>query len=198
LRLCFGKQQLIVRRINYAVKGGGTGYTLQIVTFKSTFIDVRSDSSTEFEFHVAFGARNNLRAVDQRDFARWKTGHGTHSDHNSYPIVQSFQWNWTPVFVQIVKHHRLVVEPKMPADRAMERCVKIMLLEVTSRILTWLTLAQNRRCSERQRGGRHRMSKKTKLVRKTAKKAKKAAKKARKEDEKVDTSSVPLKSPFST
>jgi hypothetical protein len=40
------------------------------------------------------------------------------------------------VFVQIVKHHRLVVEPKMPADRAMERCVKIMLLEVTSRILT--------------------------------------------------------------
>jgi hypothetical protein len=42
------------------------------------------------------------------------------------------------------------------------------------------------------------MSKKTKLVRKTAKKAKKAAKKARKEDEKVDTSSVPLKSPFST
>jgi hypothetical protein len=30
----------------------------------------------------------------------------------------------TAVFVQIVKHHRLVVEPKMPADRAMERCVK--------------------------------------------------------------------------
>jgi len=42
------------------------------------------------------------------------------------------------------------------------------------------------------------MSKKTKELRKTAKKAKKAAKKARKDDEKVDTSSVPLKSPFST
>jgi hypothetical protein len=42
------------------------------------------------------------------------------------------------------------------------------------------------------------MSKKTKDLRKTAKKAKKAAKKARKEDEKVDTSSVPPKSPFST
>ena len=42
------------------------------------------------------------------------------------------------------------------------------------------------------------MSKKTKDVRKTAKKAKKAAKKVRKEDEKVDTSSVPPKSPFST
>jgi len=47
-------------------------------------------------------------------------------------------------------------------------------------------------------GGLGRMSKKSKAVRKTAKKAKKAAKKARKEDEKVDTSSVPLKSPFST
>ena len=42
------------------------------------------------------------------------------------------------------------------------------------------------------------MSKKTKEVRKAAKKTKKAAKKARKEDEKVDTSSVPPKSPFST
>jgi hypothetical protein len=42
------------------------------------------------------------------------------------------------------------------------------------------------------------MSKKTKEVRKTVKKAKKAAKKARKEAEKVDTSSVPLNSPFST
>jgi len=42
------------------------------------------------------------------------------------------------------------------------------------------------------------MSKKTKELRKTVKKAKKAAKKVRKEDEKVDTSSVPLKSPFST
>ena len=41
------------------------------------------------------------------------------------------------------------------------------------------------------------ISKKTKELRKTVKKAKKAAKKARKEDEKVDTSSVPLKSPFS-
>jgi len=47
-------------------------------------------------------------------------------------------------------------------------------------------------------GGPRRMSKKTKEVRKAPKKAKKAAKKARKEDEKVDTSSVPLKSPFST
>jgi hypothetical protein len=42
------------------------------------------------------------------------------------------------------------------------------------------------------------MSKKTKEVRRAPKKAKKAAKKARKEDEKVDTSSVPPKSPFST
>jgi hypothetical protein len=42
------------------------------------------------------------------------------------------------------------------------------------------------------------MSKKTKEVRKAAKKAKKAAKKARKDDDKVDTSSVPPKSPFST
>ena len=42
------------------------------------------------------------------------------------------------------------------------------------------------------------MSKITKGLRKEAKKAKKAAKKARKEDAKVDTSSVPPKSPFST
>jgi hypothetical protein len=42
------------------------------------------------------------------------------------------------------------------------------------------------------------MSKKTKEVRQAPKKAKKAAKKARKEGEKVDTSSVPPKSPFST
>ena len=42
------------------------------------------------------------------------------------------------------------------------------------------------------------MAKKTKQVRKTAKKAKKAAKKARKDDDKVDTSSVATKSPFST
>jgi hypothetical protein len=47
-------------------------------------------------------------------------------------------------------------------------------------------------------GGPRRMSKKTKEVRQAPKKAKKAAKKARKEDEKVDTSSVPPKSPFST
>jgi hypothetical protein len=47
-------------------------------------------------------------------------------------------------------------------------------------------------------GGTHLMSKKTKEMRKTAKNAKKAAKKAQKEDEKVDTSSVPLKTPFST
>jgi hypothetical protein len=42
------------------------------------------------------------------------------------------------------------------------------------------------------------MSKITKGLRKEAKKAKEAAKKARKEDAKVDTSSVPLKSPFSS
>jgi hypothetical protein len=41
------------------------------------------------------------------------------------------------------------------------------------------------------------MSKKTKGLRKEAKKEKKAVKKARKEDKKIDTSSVPLKSPFS-
>jgi hypothetical protein len=46
--------------------------------------------------------------------------------------------------------------------------------------------------------GAHWMSKKTKEVRKAAKKAKKTAKKARKDDDKVDTSSVPPKSPFST
>jgi hypothetical protein len=40
------------------------------------------------------------------------------------------------------------------------------------------------------------MSKKTKGLRKQAKKEKKAVKKARKEDKKVDTSSVPPKSPF--
>ena len=45
---------------------------------------------------------------------------------------------------------------------------------------------------------RHRMSKITKGLRKQAKKEKKAVKKARKEDKKVDTSSVPLKSPFAT
>jgi hypothetical protein len=44
----------------------------------------------------------------------------------------------------------------------------------------------------------HRMSKKTKEVRKRAKEAKKAVKKAKKGDERVDTSSVPPKSPFST
>ena len=38
----------------------------------------------------------------------------------------------------------------------------------------------------------------TKGLRKQAKKEKKAVKKARKEDRKVDTSSVPLKSPFAT
>jgi hypothetical protein len=42
------------------------------------------------------------------------------------------------------------------------------------------------------------MSKKTKGLRKEAKKEKKAVKRARKEDKKVDTSSVPLKAPFST
>ena len=42
------------------------------------------------------------------------------------------------------------------------------------------------------------MSKKTKGLRKEAKKEKKAVKKARKEDKRVDTSSVPPKSPFST
>ena len=42
------------------------------------------------------------------------------------------------------------------------------------------------------------MSKKTKAVRKTIKKAKKVAKKARKDDDKVDTSSVQPKPPFST
>ena len=42
------------------------------------------------------------------------------------------------------------------------------------------------------------MSKKTKGLRKQAKKEKKAVKKARKEDKKVDTSSVPPKSPFAT
>ena len=42
------------------------------------------------------------------------------------------------------------------------------------------------------------MSKKTKGLRKEAKKEKKAVKRARKEDKKVDTSSVPLKSPFAT
>ena len=42
------------------------------------------------------------------------------------------------------------------------------------------------------------MSKKTKGLRKLAKKEKMAVKKARKEDKKVDTSSVPLKSPFAT
>jgi hypothetical protein len=47
-------------------------------------------------------------------------------------------------------------------------------------------------------GGAHRMSKKTKGLRKQAKKEKKAVKKASKEDKKVDTSSVPLKSPFAT
>ncbi|HXO04310.1 MAG TPA: hypothetical protein VN884_01630 [Candidatus Sulfotelmatobacter sp.] len=40
------------------------------------------------------------------------------------------------------------------------------------------------------------MSKKTKGLRKQAKKEKKAVKKATKEDKKVDTSSVPPKSPF--
>jgi hypothetical protein len=47
-------------------------------------------------------------------------------------------------------------------------------------------------------GGPRRMSKKTKEVRRTAKKAKKAAKKITKDDQKVDTSSVPPKAPFST
>jgi hypothetical protein len=42
------------------------------------------------------------------------------------------------------------------------------------------------------------MSKITKGLRKQAKKERKAVKKARKEDKKVDTSSVPLKSPFAT
>ena len=42
------------------------------------------------------------------------------------------------------------------------------------------------------------MSKITKGLRKEAEKAKKAAKKARKEDAKVDVSSVPPKSPFSS
>jgi hypothetical protein len=42
------------------------------------------------------------------------------------------------------------------------------------------------------------MSKITKGLRKQAKKEKKAVKKARKEDIKVDTSSVPQKSPFAT
>jgi hypothetical protein len=42
------------------------------------------------------------------------------------------------------------------------------------------------------------MSKITKGLRKQAKKEKKAVKKARKDDKKVDTSSVPPKSPFST
>lgn len=46
--------------------------------------------------------------------------------------------------------------------------------------------------------GAHRMSKITKGLRKQAKKEKKAVKKAKKEDKKVDTSSVPLKSPFAT
>ena len=41
------------------------------------------------------------------------------------------------------------------------------------------------------------MSKKSKEARKTVKKTKKAAKKAEKRDEKVNTSSVPPKSPFS-
>jgi hypothetical protein len=85
LRLCFGKQQLVVCRINYAVKGGRTGLTLQIVTFKSTFIDVWSDTATKFERRVAFGARNNLRAADQRDFGRWNTGHGTPPDQQLLP-----------------------------------------------------------------------------------------------------------------
>ena len=42
------------------------------------------------------------------------------------------------------------------------------------------------------------MSKKTRVVRKATKKAKKAVKKARNADRKLDTSSVPRKSPFST
>jgi hypothetical protein len=42
------------------------------------------------------------------------------------------------------------------------------------------------------------MSKITKGLWKQAKKEKKAVKKARKEEKKVDTSSVPLKSPFNT
>ena len=42
------------------------------------------------------------------------------------------------------------------------------------------------------------MSKITKGLRKQAKKEKKAVKKARKEDKKVDTWSVPPKSPFAT
>jgi hypothetical protein len=42
------------------------------------------------------------------------------------------------------------------------------------------------------------MSKKTKGVRNEAKREKNAVKKARKEEKKVDTSSVPLKAPFST
>jgi hypothetical protein len=69
LRLGFGKQQLIVCRINYAMKWSRTGHTMQIVTFKAAFIDVWSDTPTKFEFRVAFGARNNLRAMDQRGFA---------------------------------------------------------------------------------------------------------------------------------
>jgi hypothetical protein len=42
------------------------------------------------------------------------------------------------------------------------------------------------------------MSKKTKATRKAAKKAKRQAKKIMKQEEKVDTSNVPLNSPFST
>ena len=42
------------------------------------------------------------------------------------------------------------------------------------------------------------MSKITKGLRKQAKKEKKAVKKAKKQNNKVDTSSVPLKSPFAT
>jgi hypothetical protein len=42
------------------------------------------------------------------------------------------------------------------------------------------------------------MSKKSKEVRKAVKKTKKAAKKIRKNDDKVDTSSVSPKTPFST
>jgi hypothetical protein len=70
LRLCFGKQEPVVSRINYPVKYSRTGRTLQIVTFKAAFIDVGSDTPTKLERDAAFWARNNLRAVNQKNFAR--------------------------------------------------------------------------------------------------------------------------------
>jgi hypothetical protein len=66
----FGEQEPVVSGIDYPVKLSSTNHTFQIVTFKSTFIDVGCDTSPEFKSRLAFGARNKLRAMHQKHFVR--------------------------------------------------------------------------------------------------------------------------------